>query len=79
MSKYIVSLTAEGRKAKRSLELRSVLEAAPDVEILEGGRYAFTVEATASALVGLRKLTFAQVEPHSTLELLGGQQRSAAA
>ena len=71
MAKYIVSLTTEGRRDKRIGELRQTLQATPDVVIVEGGRNAYTVLASDSALEALRaQLGFAEIEPHGTLKLL---------
>lgn len=73
MNKYVVSLTADARRANRFNELRAELEKASGVEVVETGRNAFTISTTAAALATLRqRLSYANFEPHRTLKLLHG-------
>ena len=72
LSKFVVSLTREGRAKNLYREVERVLRESPTVEILEGsGRKIFTVTMTEQVRENLvARLDCAVISPYQELELL---------
>jgi hypothetical protein len=72
LSKYVVSLTREGREQNLYREVERVLRETPSLEILEGaGRKVFTVTMPRQMRDELAaRLSHAVISPYQELELL---------